>query len=79
MAALYSYPIKSMRGIRRETLDIADGRPDADRLWMLVDEHGRFMHQRDHPQMARVAIALFEDSVSASSAGLPSLSLARPD
>lgn len=79
VAALYSYPIKSMRGVRRDTLDIADGRPDADRLWLLVDEDGRFMHQRDFPQMARVEIALFDESVRADSPGLPSLSLARPD
>src|ERR1044071_9502659 len=49
---LYTYPVKSCRGIRGEVARMtATGLAD-DRHWMLVRPNGRFVTQRELPRMA---------------------------
>ena len=55
LAAIYVYPVKSLRGYSVERARIEQGAISGDRMWVVVDPHGNFMHQRDYPQMARVA------------------------
>lgn len=64
LSALFVYPVKSLRGVGVASLSVADGRVVGDRLWMLVDGAGRFMHQRDHPQMARVEVHLTREAIT---------------
>ena len=40
---LYVYPIKSCKGIRVDSADLWETGLYLDRLWMLVDEAGRFL------------------------------------
>jgi uncharacterized protein len=49
---LYIYPIKSLAGIAKETVEIANTGFKYDRRWMLIDENNIFLSQRTHPQMA---------------------------
>ena len=49
---IYVYPIKSLGGIRLEHAILREKGLQYDRRWMLVDESGRFLSQREHPQMA---------------------------
>lgn len=68
---LYFYPIKSFRGLRtRELVLDADG-PRLDRQWMLVDEAGRFITQRQMPLLARIGLRLVDGvAIELSSQGL---------
>jgi uncharacterized protein len=50
------YPIKSLRGISLRSAKVEERGLENDRRWMLVDEDGKFITQRDFPQMARVAV-----------------------
>ena len=54
IAALYVHPIKSCAGIElRETLLIETGL-EFDRAWMVVDDQGAMLTQREHPRMALI-------------------------
>lgn len=58
LSELWIYPIKSLGGIRcRQAMALEKGF-EHDRRWMLVDEHNRFITQREHPQMALFAVGL---------------------
>lgn len=52
VASLHLYPIKSIGGFAIDEARIADRGFEHDRRWMLVDEHGRFISQREAPTMA---------------------------
>jgi uncharacterized protein YcbX len=52
LSDIYRYPIKSARGHRLETADMDQFGLRGDRRWMLVDEEGQFLSQRQLPQMA---------------------------
>ncbi len=52
ISELYIYPIKSLGGIAKETVEITNTGFKHDRRWMLVDENNIFLSQRTHPQMA---------------------------
>ena len=49
---LYTYPIKSLGGISLQTVELTSKGLEYDRYWMLVDEDGNLVSQRDTPQMA---------------------------
>lgn len=58
LSELWIYPIKSLGGI---SLDVATVEPRGlqyDRRWMLVDESGRFVTQREIPRMALLGTAI---------------------
>lgn len=52
--SLWVYPIKSCQGISLQSLAIDEQGPRYDRQWMLVDERGRFISQREQPLLAQV-------------------------
>lgn len=52
LSEIYIYPVKSLGGIRLETAKITTRGLENDRRFMLVDENGRFLSQREHPQLA---------------------------
>ena len=52
LSEIYIYPIKSLGGIRLEKSNITTRGLENDRRFMLVDESGRFLSQREHPQLA---------------------------
>lgn len=51
---LHIYPIKSARGQKVKKSEITFQGPVGDREWMLIDEAGRFLSQRNVPKMATV-------------------------
>lgn len=55
----FIYPVKSLEGIACESLVLTDRGARGDRRWMLVDNEGRFISQREWPRLCllRVAIA----------------------
>jgi uncharacterized protein len=52
ISELYIYPIKSVGGIAKETVEITNTGLKHDRRWMLVDDNNIFLSQRTYPQMA---------------------------
>ena len=49
---IYTYPVKSLGGVRLNEAFLKEKGLQFDRRWMLVDDHGRFLSQRKHPAMA---------------------------
>jgi uncharacterized protein YcbX len=54
VAALHVYPIKSCAGIAVDTMRFDALGPLDDRRWMLVDDDGEFLTQREVPSLATV-------------------------
>ena len=52
LSEIYVYPIKSLGGIRLDAANITSRGLENDRRFMLVDENGRFLSQREYPQLA---------------------------
>lgn len=62
VAALFVYPLKGGRGIaldsaRADVTGLAAG-PVADRQWMAIDPQGRFISQREVPELALIVPAI---------------------
>ena len=56
VAEIRIYPIKSCGGISVASAVLEPRGFSGDRRYMLVDERGRFLTQREHPRMARVRV-----------------------
>lgn len=54
IAQLFVYPIKSCAGIEMQEALLTDTGFDLDRAWMVVDERGHFVSQREQPRLALV-------------------------
>ncbi len=61
---LYLYPIKSLGGISVQEAQVEEKGFKYDRRWMLVDQSGGFLTQRQHPQLALLQVALGESELS---------------
>jgi uncharacterized protein len=76
---LHVYPVKGCRGIALETAEVATtglvAAGTGDREWMIVDPAGRFVTQREFPQLALIATAVANDGVTLSAPGASPLLL----
>ena len=54
LAALHVYPVKGLKGIELRQARATERGLEHDRRFMVVDEEGVFLTQRDHPQMATI-------------------------
>lgn len=57
ISALCIYPVKSLAGIALESAELTREGLAGDREWMLVDDSGRFVTQRQTPQLATLSTA----------------------
>jgi uncharacterized protein YcbX len=57
ISQLWVYPIKSMKGISLESVQLEKRGFLHDRRWMLVDKNKQFMSQRQYPQMSQVEVS----------------------
>jgi uncharacterized protein YcbX len=60
VASLHVHPVKSLRGVDVAAATVDDLGLALDRRWMLVDEDGVFLTQREDAGMARLAVALLD-------------------
>jgi uncharacterized protein YcbX len=60
---LWIYPIKSCRGFRVTAARVVRRGLERDRRWMIVDEAGRFVTQRERPEMTLLRCALEGDAL----------------
>ncbi|BCX82931.1 conserved hypothetical protein [Methylomarinovum caldicuralii] len=54
LTELHLYPVKSLGGIAVDRWELDAFGLRFDRRWMVVDREGKFLTQRQHPQMARI-------------------------
>ena len=77
ISALYVYPIKACRGLRVSEWPVVERGFEADRRWMIVDEAGLFVSQRQVARLSLVSTALEGASLRVSAPGLGPLLLPR--
>ncbi len=61
VSQLYIYPVKSLGGIALPAVNIARHGFEHDRRWMITDEHGHFLSQREIPAMAMLHLSAAEN------------------
>jgi uncharacterized protein YcbX len=69
LSGLFIYPVKSARGIALSEARLSDRGLVHDRRFMVVDEHGRFVTQREQPALARLTTAIHGDALALSFEG----------
>ena len=76
LLGLYYYPIKSCRGTSLTEAVVGVRGIAADRHWMVVDERGTFLSQRELPRMALIAPRLGGGGLEVGAPGMPPLTVA---
>jgi MOSC domain-containing protein len=75
VSELNIYPCKSMRGVSLTDMPLIDSGPQWDRRWMLVDNDGGFISQREEARLCLVDVRLDPGCLRLSAPGQRSLSL----
>jgi uncharacterized protein YcbX len=75
IARLFVYPIKSCAGVELSEALLTETGLDLDRAWMVVDEEGEFVTQRELPRMALVRPQLKHSEVVLRAPGMLALHL----
>jgi uncharacterized protein len=70
VSKLFAYPIKSVRGLQFDHLELDEFGPVWDRRWMLVDQNGLFVSQRSDSRLALVRVLLEPDSMVVTADGV---------
>lgn len=52
LSEIWVYPVKSLGGISLQEAQVTDRGLELDRRWLLVDDDGRFLSQREYPGLA---------------------------
>jgi uncharacterized protein len=76
IAQLFIYPIKSCGGIELKEAVLTDTGLDLDRAWMVVDEAGEFVTQRQVPRMTLIQPTLTSFDLIVKAPGMSALKLA---
>lgn len=76
LARLFVYPVKSCAGVELREALLTETGLDLDRAWMVVDEQGEFVSQRELPRMALVRPTLKLTEVILRAPGMLALHLA---
>lgn len=69
VSRIFVYPIKSCAGIEVSSAELTVRGLASDRRYMLVDAAGRFLTQRQHPQMALIHVAFAADGFEVTAPG----------
>ncbi len=76
IARLFVYPVKSCAGVELQEALLTETGLDLDRAWMVVDEQGGFVTQRELPRMALVRPQIRSSEVVLRAPGMLALHLA---
>lgn len=82
LASIFVHPIKSCRGIARQSARVVRTGLDSDRIALLFEvDTGRFISQREEPTLARVAVRERDDGfeLRIGESDSPTLTLKAPD
>lgn len=58
VSELHIYPVKSLGGISMPSVVMTDRGFKYDRRWMLIEEDGQFLSQRELPKMALLKVSI---------------------
>jgi uncharacterized protein YcbX len=75
IARLFVYPVKSCAGVELQEAVLTESGLDLDRAWMVVDEHGEFVSQRELPRMALIRPQIKQHEVILRAPGMLALHL----
>ena len=75
IANLHVHPVKSCAGVAVQDAWLSDTGLELDRWWMVVDEHGEFVSQRELPRMALIQTRLRHEDVVLRAPGMLALHL----
>lgn len=64
ISKLFVYPIKSLGGITVQTSEVEMRGLKYDRRWMLIDEHNRFLSQREIPALAGFSVVMNREDMT---------------
>src|SRR5688572_18266718 len=70
---LFVYPVKSCGGLAVSEAKIIDTGFDHDREWMVINEHGWFITQRQYPFLATVRPSIKNDVLTLEAPGVKPL------
>lgn len=63
LSEIWVYPVKSLGGIQLQESKVTDRGLELDRRWLLVDDEGRFLSQREHSKLALFRPEIAGDSL----------------
>jgi uncharacterized protein len=63
LSEIWVYPVKSFGGISLQQSNVTDRGLALDRRWLLVDNEGRFVSQREYPQLALFRLEIKNDAL----------------
>lgn len=75
---MYTYPVKGCRRMDRDTARVEPWGLDGDRRWLIVDEQGLGLTQRQHQKLATVRAVSRPGRLTLDAPGLATLDLAEP-
>src|SRR5512139_2480260 len=75
VSGLTIYPVKSCRGIAVKSATVEPRGLKFDRRWMVVDDSGRFLTQREHPRLSLVGVELAGGNLMLEAPGMPPLNI----
>ena len=78
LASIHIYPLKAARAVDLEESCVEPWGLAGDRRWLLVDEDGRFISQREEPSLARVVVSCGPCGIRVSADGRTGLAIAPP-
>jgi uncharacterized protein YcbX len=78
LASIHIYPMKAARAVDLDESRVEPWGLAGDRRWLLVDEDGRFISQREESSLARVVVTRGPDGIRVSADGRTSLVIAEP-
>ena len=78
LASIHIYPMKAARAVNLDESRVEPWGLAGDRRWLLVDEDGRFISQREESSLARVVVSCGPDGIRVSAEGRTGLVIAEP-
>ena len=75
LSAIFIYPVKSLSGIEVQEWEVGKKGLKLDRQWMLIDQNGRFLSQRQKPEMALIKPKLIGDAIILTAPDVASISI----
>jgi uncharacterized protein YcbX len=76
--SIHIYPMKAARAVDLDESRVEPWGLAGDRRWLLVDEDGRFISQREEPWLARVVVSCGPRRIRVSAEGRTGLVIAEP-
>ena len=78
VSQLAIYPVKSLAGIRLQSMTLGVRGPEFDRHWLVADPQGQFITQREQPRMCLIHTTLLADALLLTAPGRETLRLPLP-